>query len=687
MDTTYTDLKEGRRVDMTVEFVTRRVINCGDHTVYRLLVADGSGTQFQVLTTPDTEPPVGLRIGGTYRVTGLLGADPELPEDRHGRECPSCGGVLRPGAVLDAVDPVVGQAADRLGLDGRFGILDDRTSVRQTGRDRQSADNWTPMTDHGVDTPELVCVDCGQTLEDTAGKEVTATDLERLGDSVERGTDSGTGRSVPVPASTGETVAGSAESATTNFRANVANGYTPQPAAVRDEVLFSGYTVEAGDRVDSDGLFTPRCGVGASRHPITNETERYLSVGLDAQLPDAGFERPRLDLVVVLDVSASMDCPFDSYYHDRQSERDGAGTDASSKLDAAIQTVCTMAGCLRDEDRLGVVLCNHRAHVARSLDGVDDLSAVRQHVHEVQAGGGTDIARGVETAAGLFDCDPQEDGSERRVVVLSDGTSGGETAGRDTFQTLCADAAGRGVHTTLLGVGLDANPEVAAALTGVRGANYGFIPPGGVEGRVQQAFDCMVTPVVYDLTVELRANGYEVASVHGYPAAEAATDRLVHAGTLFPSIDDGSIHCGPILLGLDRTGGDSDPEVVVSWTERGGGKHRESVSVRIPRPGRYTDDGVRTAVALARYGRELRSWAGDCHDRVETTASTGEHAEPGRVPVGLVVSPESARRFDRLGSYLEQQMRHTGDRRLQRETDLLETLCRQAREAPPELAD
>jgi hypothetical protein len=43
--------------------------------------------------------------------------------------------------------------------------------------------------------------------------------------------------------------------------------------------------------------------------------EVFLAVGLDSGLTN--FTRPKLNLVIVLDVSGSMDSSFDEYYYDR----------------------------------------------------------------------------------------------------------------------------------------------------------------------------------------------------------------------------------------------------------------------------------------------------------------------------------------------------------------------------------
>jgi len=159
-----------------------------------------------------------------------------------------------------------------------------------------------------------------------------------------------------------------------------------------------------------------------SDHPISGKAERYLSVGLDSTLSVDEFERPRLDLVAVLDVSGSMDSPFDAYYYDEHGRKREAEDDAATKLDAATQSLCALTEQLHAEDRLGVVLYNHRAHVAKPLRdvGTTDMPAIRRHIREIAAGGSTNLADGFEAAVDmLVDGTPSPD-VERRVVFMTD---------------------------------------------------------------------------------------------------------------------------------------------------------------------------------------------------------------------------------------------------------------------------
>lgn len=670
MNTTHADITEGGRFDITVEFVTRRIVRRGEDSVHRLLFTDSCNTQFAVLTTPDSSDPVGLRAGETYHLYGLLGADPAGPSGpiENGIDCPACGTPVRSERVLDAADIGVSEAATQLGLAEPFGVFDGRTCLRDSPAAVTSVDNWMPMhADESTGRLEMFCPSCNQRVVGATDRADGQGPSQRVTPSQVEPTDVET-----EPPAAGE------EPSTTGFRANIASGYTPQPATVRDCALLCEPHIAAGDRMESDGMLSPRVGAGVSEHPITGETERYLSVSLDTTLEGPAFVRPRLDMVVALDISGSMERPVDSYPH-------GSDRGGTTKLERASGALGALARQLGEDDRLGIVLCNQRAHVARPLRAVGDVdpNAVVGPARDVDAGGATNLSEGCETALGMF---PQgHDGrSERRVVLLSDLLANAGTTAAEDLAATFVDASTRGIHATALEVGLDANAELAARLAEVRGASRCFVSPT-FERRLDGALSRLFTPVVYDLTVELGADGYEIAAVHGCPPATAATDRLAHAGTMFSSVSDDVARSGPVLVRVTRTSSspEPEPELRVSWTERGGSECTERIPVDIPDDtGRFTDDGVRTAVALNRCGRELRSWAANRHERAET-----ELGESVRQGVPLAVSTQQDRRFGRLRAYLENEMEQTATRRLQREIDLLDVLSRRAQETQVEIVD
>jgi Ca-activated chloride channel family protein len=680
MGTTYTHIEEGARLDITVEFITRRAVECEDGRMHRLVVSDEADTQFTVLATPDSDRPVDLKTGGEYRLSGLLGATP-VTSQATGEECPACGGPVRPRQAVDIVDSNVAAVTAELELDEPFGILDAQASMRGTEGDETVVDDWVPMQEkQPAERPEYVCESCGRHLS------VHELEEQRIG-AVEM-----TANMAP-PASGGaasaETVGLSAGGAKDigNFRENVENGYTPQPEAVSDEGLFYDYYFETGERGDTDALFAPRYGAAVSDHPITSDTEQYLSVGLDSTLSVEEFERPRLDLVAVLDVSGSMDSQFDEYYYDEHGRQQSVDTDGETKLEAATEALCALTEQLHAEDRLGVVLYNHRAHVAKPLRdvGATDMPAIRRHIREIAAGGSTNLADGFEAAVDMLIEEMPDPRVERRVVFMTDMMPNTGTTDDGALTELFADAATDGIHTTFVGMGLDANADLAEALSGIRGANHYFVHSGAeFERRLGDEFDYMVSPLVYDLTLELDGDGHEVVAVHGSPSADPQTGCLLHVGTLFPSAkEDGEARGGVVLVRLADAA--DDLELVASWTERGGGEHVERVRVDLPAaPETYAHDGVQKAVALSRYARELRAWAGTVHDRAETATGVDDwllpdqRGEHERESVPLVVPESHADRLATMRAYLDGEMDAVGDEALKQELALLGTLCEQA---------
>jgi Ca-activated chloride channel family protein len=108
------------------------------------------------------------------------------------------------------------------------------------------------------------------------------------------------------------------------------------------------------------------------------------------------------------------------------------------------------------------------------------------------------------------------------------------------------------------------------------------------------------------------------------------------------------------------------------------------VSVQLPdAPESFTHDGVRKAVALARYARELRAWCRDVHERADSATGIDDwllsdsRNQHERESVPLVVPDRYAERFDRLREYLDSEMATVEDETLQQEIDLLRSLCQE----------
>ena len=472
-----------------------------------------------------------------------------------------------------------------------------------------------------------------------------------------------------------------------NFRENVDEGYLPIPSDLSYEGLFNEYYFDTGSDRACTSLFCPSYSTAISPDPLSGETERYLTVGLNSGITDV--ERKTLNLVVVLDISGSMSSPFDRYYYDRYGNRHEVEDHTERpKMDVATDVVASMTEHLRGRDRLGVVLFDDDAYVAKPMREVrrTDMDAIREHVRELQAGGGTNLSAGAELGTDLLaeysDADRSE--YETRMLFLTDAMPNRGTTREGGLVDIAEENAADGVYGTFVGVGVDFNTELVDALTSVRGANYYSVHSADqFEERLDAEFEYMVTPLVFDLSLELDADGYEVEQVYGTSAADDATDSLIRANTLFPSpTEGGRTRGGVILAKVRRTGGDPELRLTAGYETRTGERRERTRTVQFPAATarHYDDSGIRKAVLLARHADLLRSWTVD-----ERTGEYGaDDVEPPeddyigrweRRSDPLTVSETYRERFAAFADHLEREMAALGDDDLERELDLLRDLA------------
>jgi len=487
-----------------------------------------------------------------------------------------------------------------------------------------------------------------------------------------------------------------------NFRDHITEGLLPHRDAVTYEGLFYDYYFDTGDRRDRDSLFYPTYSQAITAHPLTGEREHYISVGLASNLPEEMLERPPLDLVAVVDVSGSMDSVFTEYYYDKHGrQRDAEGDPTTRKIEAARDALAALTEHLRPEDRIGVVLYNDQTKVAKPIRGVQetDMDAVRDAIRELEATGSTDMEAGFHTAVDHLTSHAQteRDDRESRVLFFTDAmpNEGGTTV--DALATAFGDAAAEGVLTSFIGVGIDANPELVDALSGIRGANHYFMQSADeFADRMVEEFPYMVTPLVFDITLTVEGEGYDIDAVYGSPNADATTGDVMQVETLFPSpSDDGKSRGGVVLVKIAEREGASEVRLSCSWEERDGTEDVDVIRVDMPdtTPEHFDTSAVRKAVLLARYGNLLRDWLADSAT-VSDDISADDEARDGRpldpCPPGdvdeelnqwerqsapLVVPDAYRERFTAFRDHVANELDRIGDPDLKQELDVLDTLA------------
>jgi|AntRauTorckE6833_2_1112554.scaffolds.fasta_scaffold00491_1 Ca-activated chloride channel family protein len=519
-----------------------------------------------------------------------------------------------------------------------------------------------------------------------------------LGDGDGGGNPSGSGTQVEYAASAsgdggGDSVglaAGGAKDANT-FRRNIRNEFLPTPSSLSYEGLFYDYYFDTGDPGDCTDLFCPTYSPAVTADPLSGETERYLSVGLNSGLAESDFERKRLNLVVVLDISGSMTSSFDDYYYDQYGNKQTVEeSGADSKLSVAKDALVSLTEQLEPGDRFGVILYNSASAVAKPLNPVaeTDMDAIRTHIQEdIEATGGTNLSAGLDDATDLLGEYESADQTtyENRMIVLTDAMPNTGDTSEGGLQGRLETAAEGNVHSTFVGVGVDFNTEIVDEITSVHGANYYSVhSPDQFEQRLVDGFEYMVTPLVFDLSLELDAKGYEIEQVYGSSAAEESTGEIMRVNTLFASpTSEGRTKGGVVLAKVtDAAGGGGELTLRASWEDRTGTSNESELSVTFPEggPEQFANTGVRKAVALSRYADLLQNWMVDERERDGDPETDGidvpdddlgkweQRSDP------LTVSRAYRERFETFADYLQSEMAAVEDDALQQELDVLETL-------------
>ena len=211
-----------------------------------------------------------------------------------------------------------------------------------------------------------------------------------------------------------------------NFRENIKNGYFPISTDITYNGLFYDYyfdTTSSNKQTDETQIFSPSYSTAVSKDPVSKENEYYMTVGLNSNIKESDFIRKKLNLVVVLDISGSMSSSFNKYYYDGK-ENEYEEDKSKSKMTIANEAVNILIDQLKDDDRFGMVLFDNKAYTAKKMNLIadTDVSAIKNHILEIKANGGTNFEAGYTRANELLKEyeNANSDEYENRIIVITD---------------------------------------------------------------------------------------------------------------------------------------------------------------------------------------------------------------------------------------------------------------------------
>lgn len=490
-----------------------------------------------------------------------------------------------------------------------------------------------------------------------------------------------------------------------NFRENIEKGYFPLETDITYEGIFYDYSFDTGNKnvKDNDKMFYPTYSTAISKDPISEKEEYYVSVGLNSNIDEKDFSRKKLNLVLVLDISGSMSSPINDYYYDFNDKED----DYKSKMRLAEESINVLIDELNPDDSIGIVLFDDGGYLAKPLNlvGETNIDALKEHILDIKSRGGTNFEAGINLANEEFDKYGIGDLSEyeNRMIVITDAMPNiGETS-KDGLRKILEDNSRKGIYTTFIGVGLDFNSEVVKNITDIRGANYYSVSSEDeFKTRMGEEFEFMVTPLVFDLNMDLESTGFEIEKIYGTDSLDSEKGNILHVNTLFPSKsnDSGEVKGGIILLKLKKIDENAkDLKLKVSYETRDGKKDSSSEVVKFSDSKEYYDNtGIRKGIVLSRYVNLIKNWTEyerTKNDRYLITPIIGiidyyeektndnnyyddyyygYYSENERVSVDLTVSEKYKEIFNKFREYMINEIKELDDKDLNQEVKILEII-------------
>jgi Ca-activated chloride channel family protein len=247
-------------------------------------------------------------------------------------------------------------------------------------------------------------------------------------------------------------------------------------AALALGVLLSCSTTLAAEQVRVDvALAKPLLLAGQKQ-------VNYVRVGLTGLPSREAARRTPVNLAIVLDKSGSM-----------------SGEKLRRAKDAAIASIDR----LRADDIVSVVAYDHTVEVLVPATKVSDRQSIRAAIERLVAGGNTALFAGVSKGAAEVRkfLDRQR---VNRIILLSDGQANSGPSSPAELGDLGASLIKEGISVTTLGLGLDYNEDLMAALARRSDGNNYFIESSSeLAAKFDFEFNDVMSVAAQEVTVRI----------------------------------------------------------------------------------------------------------------------------------------------------------------------------------------
>jgi Ca-activated chloride channel family protein len=235
-----------------------------------------------------------------------------------------------------------------------------------------------------------------------------------------------------------------------NARRFLTEGTLPPPAAVRVEEFLNYFSY---DYPEPNGESPFGVHTEVSQAPW-NRDHKLVHIGIKTREVKEEKVPPR-NLVFLLDVSGSMQSP--------------------DKLPLLQRSMKLLAGQLREQDTVGIVVYAGAAGVALPATSGSSQKRIERAISELQAGGSTNGAEGIHAAYELAQANFKK-GGVNRVILATDGDFNVGTTSEGELVRLIEEKRKSGVYLTVLGLGTgNLNDSTMEMLADKGNGNYAYL--------------------------------------------------------------------------------------------------------------------------------------------------------------------------------------------------------------------
>jgi Ca-activated chloride channel homolog len=211
---------------------------------------------------------------------------------------------------------------------------------------------------------------------------------------------------------------------------------------------------------------------------------------------------------------------------------------------------------------------------------------------------------------------------------------------------------------------------------------------------MEDEFDYMVTPLVFNVSLKLQSQGWRIDDVFGSPQADESTGELMRIDTLFPAKSvGGEVKGGLVLLKLRKTSSQNNQPIYldVTYEDRNGHRDGDQAAIYMEsyHPEYFDNTGIRKGILLVRYASLLKNWAADeieyrqysswepCINENTGIAIPNEsrYGQWERTSTALTCSQEYKYLIDKFDKYFINEMNAIGDDSLSQELTIMNRIA------------